>query len=345
MKRLIIACIVLAHSMNASAQNVATFYKSHPITLVVGYGPGGGYDVYARLLARFLGKYIEGEPAIVVQNMPGAGSLRAANYIYVTAPKDGSTIATFSRDMPLAAILGGNSNIQFDARELTWLGSPSSFAHDAYVLWTRKDAAITTVEQAMGAGTSELIVGATGDGASGSDIATLLRDVLKLRLKIVTGYPDSGALYMAVDRHEIDARFSGLSSAQSSKAEWLLPNSPIHGLVQFARKTRHPALPDVPTARELAPDENAALMIEFAELPYVLSRPFVAPPHIPGERARALQDGFMAATKDADFLIESQKIGVEVSPVGAQDALAMLNKLAQAPAEVKTAMRQLILRQ
>jgi|APCry1669190156_1035279.scaffolds.fasta_scaffold11637_2 tripartite-type tricarboxylate transporter receptor subunit TctC len=342
MKSVMIVASLLAQCAIASAQSVEAFYKSHPITLVVGYGPGGGYDVYARLMARFLGHYIPGEPSVVVQNMPGAGSLRAANYVYVTAPKDGSTIGTFSRDMPLASILSANSNVQFDAREFTWLGSPSSYARDAYVLWTRKDAPIKKIEDAMGQGTTQLIVGATGDGASGSDITTLLSDVLKLRFKVISGYPDSGALYMAVDRHEIDARFSGFSSAQSSKAEWLKPDSPIHGLIQFGRATRHPLLPDVPTARELAPDDNARLMIEFAELPYILSRPFVAPPHIPADRARALQDGFMAATKDPDFLTESDKIGVEVSPVGAQDALDMLTKLAHAPEDVKTSMRRLI---
>src|SRR5262249_21063401 len=126
----------------ACAAGVADFYRGRQVSLIVGFGPGGGYDAYARLVARHIGKYIPGNPNVVVQNMPGAGSLRAANYIYSVAPKDGTAFGLFARDMVLIALLGGDRNVAFDPRKFTWLGSSSSYAHDAYVLMLRKDAPV-----------------------------------------------------------------------------------------------------------------------------------------------------------------------------------------------------------
>ncbi len=133
---------------SAHADAVTEFYKGKQINLLVGYGPGGGYDIYARLLARHLGKFIPGNPSVVVQNMPGAGSLRAVNYLYNIAPKDGTAIGMFSRNMPLIGLLGGNANVQFNPRKLTWLGSSSSFVNDAYILIVRKDAPVKSIEEA-----------------------------------------------------------------------------------------------------------------------------------------------------------------------------------------------------
>jgi tripartite-type tricarboxylate transporter receptor subunit TctC len=181
------------------------------VSLIVGYGTGGGYDVYGRLIARYLGRHIPGQPNVVVQNMPGAGSLRAANHLYTTAPKDGSTIATFGRDMPLIGIIGHNSNLRFDARKFTWLGSSSSYANDAYMLFVRKDAAVTSIADARRPGGAPLILGATGEGSTGNDVPVLLRDALGLNIKLIAGYPDGNAIFIAVDRKELDGRLVGLS--------------------------------------------------------------------------------------------------------------------------------------
>ena len=132
----------------AHADTVADFYKGKQINLIVGYGPGGGYDTYARLLARHFGRFVPGNPNVIVQNMPGAGSLRAVNYLYNVAPKDGATIGTFARNMPLIGLLGGNSNVQFNPRRFTWLGSTSSFVQDAYILIVRKDAPVKSIDEA-----------------------------------------------------------------------------------------------------------------------------------------------------------------------------------------------------
>src|SRR6201991_993273 len=148
----------------AQANPVAEFYKGKTVTLIVGYGPGGGYDVFARNLARHLGKYIPGNPTVVVQNMPGAGSMRAVNALYNTAPKDGTTIGMFGRDMPLVAMLGDNPGVQFDPRKFIWLGSSSDFSNDAYILLVRKDGRVQSIEDARKPGSEPITLGVTGEG-------------------------------------------------------------------------------------------------------------------------------------------------------------------------------------
>ena len=260
-------------STAAKAENVADFYKGKTITLLVGYGPGGGYDVYARLLARHIGKFIPGNPAVIVQNMPGAGSLRATNYLYNTAPRDGTVFGTFARNMPFLAILGGNKNVQFDPGKFTWLGSPSSSENDAYMLFVRKDAKVKTIQDAMKKDGPPLVLGGTAEGATGNDVSILLRDVLGLNIKLIAGYPDSGAIFLATERKEIDGRFVGLSAVASNKPDWFKKDGDMHVLMQFARKTRHKNFPDAPTARELAPNERARKLIALAEIPYLSRAP------------------------------------------------------------------------
>ncbi len=154
----------------AHADTAADFYKGKQVNLIVGYGPGGGYDIYARVLARHFGRFIPGNPNIVVQNMPGAGSLRAANHLYNIAPKDGTAIATFARNMPLLGILGSNPNVQFNARRFTWLGSSSSFANDAYILIVRTDAPVKSIDEARRPDLPALVLGGTAEGATGNDV-------------------------------------------------------------------------------------------------------------------------------------------------------------------------------
>src|SRR6266849_2874521 len=152
----------------ARAETVADFYKGKTIRIVVGFGSGGGYDVYARLLSRHFGRHIPGNPTLVVQNMPGAGGLRAANFVYSAAPRDGTAIGTFSRDIPLLAVMGTNTGAQFDPRRFTWLGSSSSFRDDAYVLMVRADAPATSIAQARQLGGATLVLAGSGEGAPGN---------------------------------------------------------------------------------------------------------------------------------------------------------------------------------
>jgi tripartite-type tricarboxylate transporter receptor subunit TctC len=278
---------------------------------------------------------------VVVQNMPGAGSLRAVNHLYNVAPKDGTTIAHFARNMPLMGMLGSNPNAQFDARRFVWLGSSSSFLNDAYILIVRTDAPVKTIDEARRAGGDPLVLGGTAEGATGNDVPIILRDTIGLNVKQVVGYPDSGALFLAMERGEVHGRTTDLSSVKTIKPDWLKPNSGFHVLVQFARATRHQDFPDVPTARELARNEGARALIELTELPYKLSRPFAAPPGIPPDRAKALQAAFMATHKDPHYLEEAARLNVDVSPVTAAEVAQSLERIENAPPQLIEYLRKL----
>jgi tripartite-type tricarboxylate transporter receptor subunit TctC len=338
----LLAILSLPAPTAARADEVADFYRGRQVTLYVGFGPGGGYDVYARLLARHIGKYIPGSPGVVVQNLPGAGSLRAANYIYSVAPKDGTAFGLFARDMVQIALLGGDPNVHFDPRKFTWLGSSSSYANDAYVLILRKDAPVQSIADARRPGGPPMVLGGSAEGSTSDDVPLLLRELLGLHIKLITGYRDSGVLNLAIDQNEVQGRTVGLSSVRSAHAQWLAPGSNMHILLQFGRATRLPDFPDVPTARELAPDDGARALIELAELPYLLSRPFAAPPGLPGPRAKALQDAFLAVHKDPQYLADADKLKVDVSPIGGEAAQRAIARMAAAPPDLLAELKRLL---
>jgi tripartite-type tricarboxylate transporter receptor subunit TctC len=327
----------------AQAQSVEDFYKGRQINLIVGYGPGGGYDITARLVARHLGDYIAGHPTVVVQNMAGAGSMRAANYLYASAPKDGATFGVIGRDMPLVGLIGGNSSVQFDPRKFTWLGSSSSFADDAYVLIVRPGAPVQSVEAARRPGGPPLVLGGTGEGATDSDVPKILRDALGFNIKQVLGYPDSPSIFLAVERGEVDGRTFDLSSVKATRPEWLKPGSGYRVLLQFARQTRHPDLPEVPTARELALSEAARELVVFAEAPLLsMARPFAAPPGLPADRAKALQAAFLLTHRDPGFVAEAAKLGIDISPLSADDMARGIEQLARSSPATFDYMKKLL---
>ena len=342
--RLATALALAATTGSVRAQDaVEAFYKGRQINLIVGYGPGGGYDLTARLLARHLGRFMPGNPSIAVQILAGAGSLRAANFLYGAAPKDGATFGVFGSDIAMVGLLGTNSAVQFDARKFTWLGSSSSFRDDAYVLIVRADAKSPSLAAVRRPGGAPIVLGGTGEGARDADVPKILRDALGLNIKQVLGYPDSPSLFLAVERGELDGRTFDFSSVKAMRPQWLAPNSGFNILLQFARVTRHPDLPDVPTARELAVDADALALIEFAETPLLtMARPFAAPPGVPDERAKALQAAFLATHRDARFLEEAGKLGLDISPVGAQEVVQGVERLAQAPPSVLAYMKRLL---
>ncbi len=325
----------------ATADAVADFYKGKQITMIVGYGTGGGFDVYARLVARHIVRFIPGNPTAVVQNMPGAGSLRAVNHLYNLAPKDGTVMAHFSRNMPLLAVLGNNPNARFDAHKFTWLGSSSSFANDAYILVARPGSPIKTIADARGSGGKPIVLGGSAEGSTSNDVPVILRDTIGLNYKLVAGYPDSAALFLATERGEVDGRMVDLSGVKTIKPHWLKPDSGYKVLVQFGRETRLAELANVPTARELALNPSARALIELTELPYKLSRPFAAPPGVPEDRARALQTAFLAAHQDPQFRADAEKANIDISPVGPEAVISAIRQIEKAPPELFEYLKKL----
>lgn len=334
--------MLAAGSGTCGAQTAEDFYRGRQVNLVIGYSPGGGYDVYARVLGRHIGRYIPGSPNIVIQNMPGAGSLVAANYLYAVAAKDGSVFGGFSRTASILALLPGNTKAKFDPRQFTWLGSISSYATDSYVLMIRKDAKVKTLEQAKDMTGPPIILGSTADGASSDAIPTLLRELAGINVKAVSGYKDSSVLFLAVDRGEVEGRTVGLSAMRSSKADWLNPDGPMRMLVALGRATRHPEYPDVPLLRELAKGPRELALIEAFDVPYLLSKPYVAPPSVPADRAKALQDAFMAVQRDKEYLAESAKVGNDISPVGPAQILEVIDRISKLPPDMLKEIESLL---
>ncbi len=327
----LLAATAAAFTTQARADAVSDFYKGKQVSMIIGYGPGGGYDTYARVIAQHMGKYIPGNPTIVVQNMPGAGSLKAANYIYNVAPKDGTAMGIFARNMPLLGLLKTDQNVQFDPRKYTWLGSSSSFGNDAYLLLVRKDATVKSVADARKAGGPPLLLGSTAEGTSSDAMPTVLRDMLGFNIKLITGYTDSGQLFLAMERGEIEGRTVGLSAVRANKPDWIKPDGMMQVLVVFGRGTRYPDFPNAPTARELAKSDKDRALIEVLELPYTLSRPFVAPPDVPADRAKALQEAFMATHKDPDYLKDAARLGIDVSPINGAEVLKLIDNISKLP--------------
>jgi tripartite-type tricarboxylate transporter receptor subunit TctC len=334
----LIAALTLAQ---ARAQDGVAFLKDRPMSLIVGYGTGGGYDVYARHLARHMSRFLPGAPTIVVQNMPGAGSLTAANFIYNSAPKDGSTFGTFAREMPLSALLKANPNVRFDPTRFTWIGTPAGGNEEVYLMFIRKEAPIKDARDLLRAGGPELVVGGTGAGSGGNDWALLLRDGLGLRIKLIAGYRDSNALFLSVERGEIDARSLDYSAVRSSRPDWVSPNGPVRLLLQFGTSNRHPDFPDTMTARELARSPDELALLELAELSNTLARPFAAPPGVPKPQADALRRAFANMVKDPEYLAEANKLRIDIAPLSGEEVLEVISKLAQAPPQVLEQMRRI----
>ncbi len=327
----------------AAADSVADFYRGRIITLTVGYGPGGGFDLTARLLARHMGRHIPGHPTIVVQNMPGAGSLVAANYLYNVAPRDGSQFGLIARNMPLLGLLGRNPNVRYDPRRFTWIGSASDFSDDAYVLIVRNDSPVKTIGDARRPGGPVLLLGGTAEGSSSADVPIILRDALGLHMKLILGYRDSAAIFLAMEKGEVSGRMVELSSVQATHPQWLGPNSDYRILLMYARKQRDPAFPDVPTARELAPGKEARDLIAFTETPLLtMAWPFVAPPAVPADRAAALQSAFMATSRDPAYLADAAAIKIPIAPVSAAEIEAAINALSAASPTLFDYVRKLM---
>ncbi len=331
LSNLAILAILLSGLGDTALSQETSFFKGKTIRIICGYPPGGGYDTYSRVLARHMVKYIPGNPKIIVQNMPGAGSLIAANYIYRVAKPDGLTFGTFGRSIPLLPLLG-DSAAKFDSQKFTWLGTSSSYKNDAYVLIIRPDLPVRTVEDLRKPG-NVIIIGSSRAGSSAHDIPLILKETLKLNLKIISGYKGTADLNLAIERKELDGRALGLSAISVSKKEWL-DDKNMRKLIQFARITRHQDLMHVPTARELAKNPEDLALIVFAEMPFFFARPFAAPPGLPADRARILKEAFMKTHSDPQYLEQVKRLDIDVSPKSGEEILGLLKEIAKSPPEV-----------
>ena len=305
------AFVTSAHT--ASADAVEDFYKGKSITIMIGYGAGGSDDLWARLLGRHMNRFMPGNPTVVPQNVPGAGSLVAANQAFKTVPKDGTVMALINRGVPFEPLLG-NKSAQFDPRQFNYIGSPD---RDTIVAFVRTDGPVQKLSDLR---TKELIVAATGSGADSLTYPVILRDLFHLKLRIVQGYPGSRDMNLAVERGEAHGTFISYDTALREPG---LKDGSRRLLVQ-GRLTSDPRIKDVPGLNDLdlSPAERKAA--EFFLLRADMGRPFVAPPGVPADRLAALRKAFVNTLQDATTLDDASRQGLNVSLISPDDLMKTL---------------------
>jgi tripartite-type tricarboxylate transporter receptor subunit TctC len=311
----------------ARADAVSDFYAGKSLQLVIGYPPGGGYDLYARALGRYIGRHIPGNPSIVVQNMPGAGSIKAANFLYKIAPKDGTTFGGFARGTAIDPLFGRGDSSSYDPQKFSWLGSISN---EVGVCAFRSGVGIKSWQDMQ---TTPFVIGATGAGADSDVFPTVLRKMFNLKMKLIAGYHSAADVVLAIRRNEVDGRCGWSWSSLVSWNKEMLQEKQINVVLQLAAK-KLDELPDVPLVTDLTndPDQKTALRLILSR--QTMARPYVAPPGVPADRLRALRAAFDATMRDPDFLADAKKQDLEVRPVSGIEAEALIKETYATPPEV-----------
>jgi tripartite-type tricarboxylate transporter receptor subunit TctC len=316
---------------HAWAQGVEQFYRGRTLTLIIPTAPGGINNLSGRLVAKHLGRFIPGNPGIVAENRESGGGLGLANSFANGAPKDGSVIAIIQRGIAQLAIQG-DKNAKFDPLALTWIGSLSSFATDAYILVVNARHPAKTVKD-LAPPAPPALIGGDDPGSTNLTFAQVARDALLLNIAVKDGYAGAPGLFLAMANGDLDGQVVGLNSiVANQQALWAAKE--VRVLLQFGRSTRHPLLPDVPLASELTRDPAALAVIAFTEAPLYMALPFVAPAGMPADRATALQSAFMAMVKDKDFLADAARAKLDITPIDANAVRGIIAKMAATPKDV-----------
>jgi tripartite-type tricarboxylate transporter receptor subunit TctC len=324
----------LLMSASAAADSVADFYRGKRVNLVIGYGPGGGYDTYARLLARFIGEHIPGNPTVIAQNMPGAGSRGAANWLYNVAPKDGTVIATLSQTTPTDQALG-QSGIQFDARKFNWIGNMVVVNNITFV-WAKSG--VRTIEDAK---QKVLAIGATGASSPSVLYPQASNNLLGTKFKIVSGYPGGGDINLAVERGEVDGRGSdSWASMKANNSRWLRDGA-VNILFQIGPR-RESDLPDVPLWRELGQTEEQRQILDVLSGDVAVGRPILTGPDVPADRVRALRKAFDDTLRDPQFIDAAAKANMYLNPMAGQELQEIVSRVVSPSAAVIEKVKEAI---
>ena len=323
------ACIV---SFNAAAQNVEQHFRGKQIRLLIGSSAGGGYDLFARTIATYWPKHIPGNPGIVPQNVPGALSLQVANNIFSVAPKDGTVIGAVNPLIVPRAIMDASA-ARFDARQFLWIGSA---LREYQIAVARSDAPVKIFDDLF---KSTLIVGGSGGATDAFPIIT--NAVLGTRFKVVSGYPGTREVNLALDRGEVQGNGAITWASIKSTMTAMLAEKRINLIVQFGLRV-HPDLPQVPYALSYAkaPEQRDALMLLFAVQEF--GRPYIAPPGLPTPVAEALRQSFMATMKDPAFLAEAQRRGLDIDPTPGEEIDALVLRLYETSPPIALRVREIL---
>jgi tripartite-type tricarboxylate transporter receptor subunit TctC len=318
MKRLFFSVLCLFWITPVFAQ----YYSGKTITIVVGYKPGGGYDRTARLLARYLPKYIPGSPNIIVQNMPGANSVIAANHVYAIAKPDGLTLGTFNRNLPIAQ-LTKVAGVKYDMTKFAWIGSAAS---ESTILAIRSDLPYKTPEDLKNA-PKPVVIGATGPGANTYDFPLLLKDLLGWNLKIVSGYSSSSDIMLAVERKEADGRAGSLSSIQQ-----FIDRGLVRPIVRA--RAEEPGIEKLPVDEDFAPNPRAKAIMALRSAPEVIGRPYVMTPGTPPQYVNIMREAFAKAIEDPELKAEAKKAKMDLNYVNGGEAQKVMKEVLSQPKDI-----------
>ena len=327
-------CAVPASIVPALAQqSVEEFYKGKNVDLIIGYSPGGGYDLYARLVGQFLGEHIPGKPTIIPRNLPGAGSRIAANWIYEVAPKDGSVLGTADQSLSIAQAMG-DKDFTIDTSKLIYIGNPNA-DNNTTVTWHTSP--VKTIEDAM---KTEIPMGATG-GSTSSQYPKAMNAVLGTKFNVIVGYPGGNDINLAMERGEVAGRGSNAwASWKSTKADWLKEKK-INILVQIGL-TKAPDLPNVPLLVDLAKNNDDRALLKLLSAPTTIGRPIFTSPGVPEERVKALRAAFDATMKDPNFLAAAEKAKMDINPVSGAELQKIVAEIVATPKPIADRLQGII---
>jgi tripartite-type tricarboxylate transporter receptor subunit TctC len=340
MKRIRIRNAILAAAalailaVPARADDVADFYRGKRISLVIGYGPGGGYDLYARLLGRFISAHIPGNPTIVPQNMPGAGSRSAANWLYAIAPKDGTVIACLGQATPTDQALG-QPGVLFDSRRFNWIGNLSVVNN---ILFVSAASGVATFADAK---KKTLAIGASGASSPSVLYPQVSNNLLGSKFKIIAGYPGGGDINIAVERHEVDGRGSdSWASIKTTRPDWLRDHT-INILFQVGPR-RERDLPDVPLWTELGENDEQRQVLEILSGDVSVGRPIVTAPDVPADRVKALRQAFDETMSDPQFIAAAKQSNIDINPMGGEELQKIVGRIVAPPANILAMVKDAI---
>jgi tripartite-type tricarboxylate transporter receptor subunit TctC len=330
-RTLIALALVATGAPQASAQADAFAGKS--LQMIIGFGAGGGYDLWARTVGRHIGRHLPGAPGVVAQNMPGAGSYTAASYIYTVAPKDGTVIGIIARDAALGPLTGA-AGARFDPTRLSWIGTPTKETNVCIAYHTAK------VKTAGDLLRQQLIVGSTGPGTGTRSYPLALNDLLGTKFKLVSGFPASSDVFLAMERGEVEGICESLDSIKVRRPDWI-PAGTVAVLLQGGTEP-NPDLKDVPFVLDLARTDEQRKTLEFLYAGQGIGRPFVAPPDLPPARLAMLRTAFMATMKDAAFIEDARRSKLDLEPQDGEHLAALVAKIYATPKPIVDKIANLI---
>lgn len=322
-----LAALAAIAAAPATADPVEDFYKGKQLQFIIRSGVGGGYDQYARMLGRHIGRHIPGSPTTIPVNMPGGGGIVAANFVGVRAPKDGSILTIVSQGLPTDQALGLNKSLQVDLRQFNWIGNMSD-SNQVLVTWHTSPT--KTLEQAK---RRETIIGSTQAGSISVQLPAFYNAVLGTKFRIIFGYPDGPDVMIAMERGEIEGRGTNPWASYQALHSKLIAENKIIPILQVGLQ-KDPDLPNVPLIRELARNPEEQQVLDYMSKAVAVGRPIATTPGVPAERVAALRKAFDATLKDPEFKKDAEAQRAEISPMTGEQLAKLVDDLISAPQSV-----------